>query len=136
MAYDEQIADRVRRALGSRAGVTEKKMFGGVAFLLDGKMFCGVVGDDLMVRVGPDRYEAALAEEDVRPMDFTGRPMNGYVFVGRRGAGTDRAVRKWVDLGTAFAATLKRDTAARTAKPRPLAESATRACRAGEKPRQ
>ncbi len=60
MAHDETLADRIRRAVGSRADVTEKKMFGGLAFLLDGRMFCGIVKDDLMVRVGPERYEAAL----------------------------------------------------------------------------
>ncbi len=108
MAYDDRLADRIREALGPRPDVTEKKMFGGVAFLLDGKMFVGIVKDDLMVRVGPDRYEAALAETHVRPMDFTGRPMNGYVFVGPSGAKTAKAVKKWVDQGAAFVATSKR----------------------------
>jgi TfoX/Sxy family transcriptional regulator of competence genes len=64
--------------------VTEKKMFGGIAFLLDGAMFCGVSGGDLMVRVGAEAHEAALARPHARPMDFTGRPMKGYVFVGSR----------------------------------------------------
>src|SRR5262245_24310570 len=71
MAYDETLADRIRRAIGPRPDVSEKKMFGGVAFLLDGKMFCGITKDDLMVRVGPDHHGAALAEAHVRPMDFT-----------------------------------------------------------------
>ena len=106
MAYDETLADRIRRAVGPRADVTEKKMFGGLAFLLDGRTFCGIVKDDLMVRVGPERYKAALAEAHVRPMDFTGRPMNGYVFVGPGGSRTEKAIRKWVDRGTAFIATL------------------------------
>ena len=60
MAYDEALADLIRRALGPRPDVSERKMFGGLAFLLDGKMFCGIVKDDLMVRVGPERYDAAL----------------------------------------------------------------------------
>src|SRR5262245_37193377 len=106
MAYDEKLADRIREALGRRPSVTEKKMFGGVAFLLDGKMFVGIVKDDLMVRVGPDRYEAALAEAHVRPMDFTGRPMNGYVFVGPSGSKTAKASKKWVDQGAAFVTTI------------------------------
>ena len=107
MAYDEQLADRVRRTVRPRPDVIEKKMFGGLAFLLGGKMFCGIVKDDLMVRVGPERYEAALAEAHVRPMDFTGRPMNGYVFVGPGGSRTVKAIRKWVERGAAFVATLE-----------------------------
>jgi TfoX/Sxy family transcriptional regulator of competence genes len=109
MAYDEKLAGRIRRVIGPRDDVTEKKMFGGLAFLRDGKMFCGIVDDDLMVRVGPERYESALAEAHVRPMDFTGRPMKGYVFVGSAGSRTEKAVKKWVELSSAFVATL-RDT--------------------------
>jgi len=106
MAYDPALADRIRRALAVRPDVTEKAMFGGLAFLLGGKMFCGVVKSDLMVRVGPDRYEESLALPHVRPMDFTGKPMKGYVYVGPRGCRTPRAVRSWVDKGAAFVATL------------------------------
>jgi TfoX/Sxy family transcriptional regulator of competence genes len=106
MAYDEKLADRVRRALGRRPDVIEKKMFGGLAFFLDGKMFCGIVKDDLMVRVGPERYEAALREAHVRPMDFTGRPMNGYVFIGPHGSRTEKTIKNWIDQGAAFVATL------------------------------
>src|SRR5262249_36705051 len=116
MAYDEKLADRIRRVLGPRADVTEKKMFGDIAFLLDGKMFVGIGKDDLMVRVGPERYEAALAEAHVRPMDFTGRPMNGYVFVGRAGCRTDRAVARWVERGAACAGTLAEPSRARRNK--------------------
>jgi len=106
MAYDEALAERVRRAVGRRDAVTEKKMFGGIAFLLDRKTFCGVVKDDLMVRVGPERYEQALSAPHARPMDFTGRPMTGYVFVGPAGTRTERAVRSWVDKAIAFVSTL------------------------------
>lgn len=119
MAYDEALADRIRRAIGRRPDVTEKKMFGGVAFLLDGKMFSGIAKDELMVRVGPERYEESLAKAHVRPMDFTGRPMNGYVFVGAAGCRTDEAVKTWVDLGAAFVATVeqsKRPSSRKTAK--------------------
>src|SRR5262249_52981201 len=97
MAYDEKLADRIRQAVGPRPDVTEKKMFGGLAFLRAGKMFVGIVKDNLMVRVGPERYDAALAEAHVRPMDFTGRPMVGYVFVGPGGSRTQKAVKNWVE---------------------------------------
>lgn len=106
MAYDEALADRIRRTVGPRPGVTERRMFGGLAFLLNGKMFCGIVRDELMVRVGPGRYPAALAKSHVRPMDFTGRPMAGYVYVAPAGARTERAVRTWVEQAAAFVATL------------------------------
>lgn len=111
MAYDQALADRTREAIGPRRGVTEKKMFGGVAFLLDGKMFCGVSNDDLMVRVGPARYAESLAEPHVRPMDFTGRPMTGYVFVGARATKSPNDIRRWVDLATDFVAALPKDAA-------------------------
>lgn len=118
MAYDETLADRIRRALGPRGEVTEKKMFGGLAFLLDGKMFCGIVKDELMVRVGPKRYAAAIAEPHVRPMDFTGRPMEGYVYVAARGVKTEKGIRGWVEQGAAFVATLERGTTRKRRKPR------------------
>jgi TfoX/Sxy family transcriptional regulator of competence genes len=105
MAYDEKLVERLRKVLVSRVGVAEKKMFGGVAFLLDGKMFIGVNDGDLMVRVGPDNYERALARPHARPMDFTGRPLTGYVYVakaGYRGAGLAR----WANEAADFVATL------------------------------
>src|SRR5262245_28910919 len=77
-------------------------MFGGIAFLLMGRMFCGVVNDDLMVRVGPEAHEASLAETHVRPMDFTGRAMIGYVFVGKGGTKTVQQNRKWIDRAASF----------------------------------
>jgi TfoX/Sxy family transcriptional regulator of competence genes len=116
VAYDEKLADRVRKIVGP--DVTEKKMFGGLAFLLDGKMFCGIAKEDLMVRVGPDAYEAALAEPHVRPMDFTGRPMNGYVFVGPAGCRTEKQVRPWVEGGAAFVSALGGSSRAATRRRR------------------
>lgn len=107
MPYDEALADRIRRAVGPRRDVSEKKMFGGIAFLLDGSMFCGVAHGDLMVRVGPEAHQAALARPHARPMDFTGRPMTGYVFVGPDGVRTLRQVSAWVARGLAFVATLE-----------------------------
>jgi len=81
-------------------------MFGGLAFLLGGKTFCGIVKNDLMVRVGPGRYEEALAAPHARPMDFTGRPLTGYVFVAPAGTRKEAALREWVDQGIAFVSTL------------------------------
>jgi TfoX/Sxy family transcriptional regulator of competence genes len=106
MSYDEKLADRIRRALGPRDDVEERKMFGGLAFLRGGRMFCGIANDDLMVRVGPERYDEALQKPHVRPMDFTGRPMKGYVYVGPPGRRTDAALSAWVNLSASFVATL------------------------------
>ena len=93
-------------------------MFGGLAFLRDGRMFCGILKDDLMVRVGPECHEAALAEAHARPMDFTGRPMNGYIFVSPGGSRTEKAIKKWVDQAAAFVATLNGGVAKKRRKPR------------------
>lgn len=84
MAFDEDLAERVREVLPADAvaRVTERKMFGGLAFMLDGNMFVGIVGAELMARLGPDAADAALHRPHVRAMDFSGRPMKGMVFVG------------------------------------------------------
>ena len=81
MAYDEQLAERVRKSLGRRRNITEKKMFGGLSFLQNGKMLCGVLKDLLVLRVGPEEAAKLLKKPHVRPMDFTGRPMKGFVYV-------------------------------------------------------
>jgi TfoX/Sxy family transcriptional regulator of competence genes len=107
MAYDEKLADRIRQVIGPRGDVTEKKMFGGIAFLLDGKMFCGIATKDLMVRVGLEQYESSLAKEHVRPMDFTGRPLRGYVYVAPEGLRTARQIDNWIEISLAFVATVK-----------------------------
>jgi len=106
VAYDEKLAERVRRALSGREGLSEKKMFGGIAYMLGGNMFCGIVKDQLMVRVGPERYDDALARPHARPMDFTGRPMRGMVYVEREGCRSDEALQWWVEQGLGFAAAL------------------------------
>jgi TfoX/Sxy family transcriptional regulator of competence genes len=106
MAYDEVLADRVRQALEGRLGLTERKMFGGIAWMLEGNMCVGVLGEDLMVRVGPDGWEDALDEPHVRPMDFTGRPLKGYVYVAPTGCASDEALLDWTRRGAEFAATL------------------------------
>ncbi len=79
MAYDEGLAQRIREALDDRPGIAERKMFGGLCFTLNGNMACGVTGDELMVRVGPDKHAEALERPHARKMDFTGRPMKGLV---------------------------------------------------------
>ena len=106
MAYDEKLAARVRKTLQQVPGVEERKMFGGLAFLLNGHMFCGIVREDLMVRVGPEQHEAALAEPHVRPMDFTGRPLRGMVYVGAAGLQSAPALRQWVERGHSLARSL------------------------------
>jgi TfoX/Sxy family transcriptional regulator of competence genes len=121
MAYDEKLAERIREALGPREDIEERKMFGGVAFLCAGRMFVGITGDDLMVRVGPERYEEALAKPHARPMDFTGRPMKGYVYVAPAGRRTVASLRTWVELGARFVATLPSGAPPRRRKARPKA---------------
>ena len=106
MPYDEGLAERIREILGDANEVTEKKMFGGLALMLNGKMFVGINKEDLMVRVGPERYEAALKEPGAREMDFTGRPMKGYVFVDAAGFEDDAELTKWVTWATEFVKTL------------------------------
>jgi TfoX/Sxy family transcriptional regulator of competence genes len=106
MAYDESLAARIRQALNDEPGVLEKKMFGGLAFMASGNMACGVVGDELMVRVGPDAYDDALARPHARICDFTGRPMKGLVMVGRSGFQSDADLASWLQAGAAFARSL------------------------------
>ena len=97
MAYDEGLADRVRDALQPHRGITEKKMFGGIAFMVRGYMFVGIAGDVLMARVGPEGYEEALSRPHAREMDFTGKPMKGYVFVDPPGIDDDQDLADWVE---------------------------------------
>ena len=106
MAYDETMAYRLRAALAQQDGVTERKMFGGLAFMVNGHMCCGIGKGDLMVRVGPDQYEEALAQPHAREMDFTGRPMKGYVYVDPPGIESDEELQYWVDLCVGFVLTL------------------------------
>jgi TfoX/Sxy family transcriptional regulator of competence genes len=106
MAYDEKLAQRVRSVLDGRRDVSERKMFGGLAFLLRGRMFCGVIGRELVVRVGKDQYDEVLRARHVRPMDFTGRPMKGYVYVGASGLRSAPALAGWVERGIGIAAEL------------------------------
>ena len=103
MAYDEALAERVDAHIGDREGVTERKMFGGIAWMLNGNMAVGMLGDELLVRLGDEAGEAALSEPDTRPFDFTGRPMKSIVMVR---VNDDAALAAWVDRGLAYAASL------------------------------
>ena len=105
MAYDEQLAERIRAILGDDPGIDERKMFGGLAFLLDGNMFVGIT-QDLMVRVGPEAWSDALAQPHTREMDFTGRSMKGYVYVSAEGTAEDADLAAWIERALDFVGTL------------------------------
>lgn len=106
MAFDTGLAERIRDALQGRPGVTEKQMFGGLAFMHGGYMCVGIQGQTLMARVGPAQHASALREPHCRIMDFTGRPMKGYVYVDPPGFETDAALQRWVDRCCAFVQSL------------------------------
>ncbi len=107
MVYDEVLADRVRSELSGLEGLTERKMFGGIASMLDGKMAVGVIKDDLVVRVGRERHEEVLAQPHVREMDFTGHSIRGFVYVGPEGSRTDGDLATWVSQAVEFVKTLE-----------------------------
>ncbi len=96
MAYDEGLAERLRDLFVDRPGISEKKMFGGLAFMYRGYMLVGIIGDSLMARVGPAEYADAVKHPHVREMDFTGKPMKGYVYVDPAGIELDSDLNKWV----------------------------------------
>jgi len=106
MAYDEGLAERIREVLDDQPGLFEKKMFGGVGFMLHGNMACGVNKDDLIVRVGPDSYEEALNRTHAEEFDLTGRPMKGWVVVTPSGYEDDSDLESWVEEGVSFALSL------------------------------
>jgi TfoX/Sxy family transcriptional regulator of competence genes len=99
MAYDEQLAARVRDILRESTGITEKKMFGGLCFLLDGKMICGVRNDDLIAKIGKDNHDKVANLKHVRPFDFTGKPMKGIVYVALAGLRTKKELTEWIEMG-------------------------------------
>ena len=106
MAYDSGLAQRVREVLGNRAGISERAMFGGLAFLVEGKMFIGLRNSSLMARVGPERHNDALAMPGVRVMDFTGRPMKGYVYIDPPAVAEARDLKAWVSWCVEYVAQL------------------------------
>lgn len=106
MAYSESLAGRLRDVLSRRRGVVEKKMFGGIAFLLDGNMLVGVWKESLIARLGPEQAEAALRRPHVSPFDPAGRPMKGWVLVDPDGVDGDRQLAEWVEKALSFSRTL------------------------------
>lgn len=102
MAYNEKLADRIREAVANLPNVMEKFMFGGVCFMVNGKMCVGVVKDEMMCRINPDIYEAALEKEGCREMVFTGKPMRGYVYISDEGMKTKREFDYWINLCLEF----------------------------------
>lgn len=106
MAYDSDTADRIRQWFAGRTDVVERKMFGGLAFLVRGHMCCGVLGTTLVARVGPEQYAEALKKPHVRVMDFTGRPMTGLVTVAPDGFRSARALRAWIERCERFVRSL------------------------------
>ncbi len=106
MTYDQQLAGRVRQVLSDQADVVEKKMFGGLTFMLQGNMCCGVTEKRLMVRVGPDRYDDALRQAGASPMDFTGKPLRGFVYVAPEACESEADLAAWVDRARQFTLSL------------------------------
>ncbi len=107
MAYDEELAERIRELVGSESGLTEKKMFGGLAFLIGGNMAVAASGQGgLLVRIDPAQSETLVATTDARPMEMRGRQMQGWLRVGADDLRTEPQLRKWVELGTTYARSL------------------------------
>jgi TfoX/Sxy family transcriptional regulator of competence genes len=119
MAFDENLAARIRSALASRTDVVEKRMFGGLAFMVNGRMCCGIVKNDLMLRVGTLRQQEMLAKPHARVMDFTGRPSKGMIYVSPEGLRTETALRSWIGEALEFVMSPELTAkAAKTRKPR------------------
>ena len=106
MSYNEELALRIRQSLAEQSDIVERKMFGGLCFMAHGNMLGGVMGDEINVRVGAERYEDALQLPHAREMNFTGRPMRGFVVVGVDGIASDDDLENWVERGLAFALSL------------------------------
>lgn len=117
MAYSESLAIRIREKLILTKKVEEKKMMGGLTFMVKGKMCCGIVNDELMVRMTHDRYEEALSHPHAREMDFTGKPMKGFVFVSEPGYKSEKDLAYWVGLGLQFIELSPTKKAKRAPKP-------------------
>jgi len=106
VAYDEGLAQRVREVLEEQNGFDEKKMFGGICFLLHGNMACGILNDEIIVRVGTENYEVLMKLPHTRKFDFTGRPMKGWVMVSHEGLESDDDLYEWVRRGVDYALSL------------------------------
>ena len=106
MAFNDKLADRIRKQLAGQKGLTEKKMFGGIGFLLNGNMCCGVIGEDLVLRLDPAQTGEALAHKHTRIFDFSGKPMKGWIYVGPKAVETESDLKGWVEIGLKYAASL------------------------------
>jgi TfoX/Sxy family transcriptional regulator of competence genes len=106
MAYDEGLAQRVREFLENEPDFKEKKMFGGLCFLVQGNMACGIIKDDLIIRVGTERYEDALKRSHARKFDITGKPLKGWVMVSWGGHEADEDLSAWIEQGVRYARSL------------------------------
>lgn len=106
MSYSEKLAARVSGYLKHHESYDERKMFGGLAMMLNGNMCCGIVGEELMARVGPDQYENCLKVPYVRQMDFTGKPLRGMIYIAQAGFETDEQLKGWIDMSEDFALSL------------------------------
>jgi TfoX/Sxy family transcriptional regulator of competence genes len=106
VAYNEELAARMREVLSGSRGIVEKKMFGGLCFLLDGRMICGVLKDDLIAKIGRENHERIAEQEHVRPFDFTGKPMRGMVYVAPAGLKTKKELSRWIEMAKGHAGTL------------------------------
>jgi TfoX/Sxy family transcriptional regulator of competence genes len=118
MPYSESLASRIREIFGPYNDVTERKMFGGIAFMVKGYMAAGIVGEDLMLRIGENGFEDALKQPHARLMDFTGRPMRGFLFVGAAGITTRKALAAWLEKATTHARSLPPKKAKKAPAPR------------------
>jgi TfoX/Sxy family transcriptional regulator of competence genes len=102
MAYNERLEERIIKLLKPQKGIVEKKMFGGVAFMLKDKMFCGIIKDDLMLRVMEDKFEELLKKPHAREMDFARRPMKGFLYINPDGIKTDKQLNHWINFGIEY----------------------------------
>jgi|SRR4030095_596103 len=103
MAYNEKLGERISKLLKPHKGVVEKKMFGGIAYMFKNKMMCGIIKNDLMVRTLDEKFEGMLKKLHVRQMDFAGRPMRGFLYVGPDAIKTDKQLSAWLDVGIEYA---------------------------------
>ena len=106
MAYSEELAQRIRDEIGEHPALEEKQMFGGIAFMVQGNMSVGVSGDDLMVRVGKENHDEAMAQPHVRIFDLSSRPMTGWILVDPEGTASDDDLARWIDTGVGYAESL------------------------------
>jgi hypothetical protein len=136
MPYSIELQNRIRRLLSGRTGVTEKRMFGGVAFLLDGKLVAGIWDRSLIARIGPEAYDVALTEYAVREFDITGRPMRGWVLVDPPGIASDDDIEDWLDRCWAFVSALPPKEPSGSVRKRGVKKSAAKRAvpRAKQKP--